>query len=53
MGFGVALEVVEIFAQFFFLIGEAGGIEIGAGLGIFTLLDVEAGAKKKVLGEGF
>ncbi len=53
MGFGVALKVVEIFGEVLFLIGEAGGIEIGTGLGIFTLLDVEAGAEKKVLGEGF
>ena len=51
MGFGVALKVVEIFGEVFFFIGEAGGIEIGAGLGIFTLLDVEAGAEQKVLGE--
>ena len=53
MGFGVALKVVEIFGEVFFLIGEAGGVEVGAGLGIFTLLDMEAGAEKKVLGKGF
>jgi len=45
-GFRIALEVVDIFAELFFLIGFPGGIQSLAGFGKGTLLDLKTGLEE-------